>query len=92
MTGWIDRANDKAIAAEARTALLAAQTVASEKYGTPDATFPLTDQKKSDLGDLASELPSAAAVTWGTDASGKVTSLVYSNGGKTTTYSGVSWE
>ena len=33
MTGWIDKANQRAVLVEARTALLAAQTLASESYG-----------------------------------------------------------
>lgn len=37
MTGWIDKANERAILAEARTVLLAAQTLASESYGVGGA-------------------------------------------------------
>lgn len=34
LTGYIDNANEKKVAAEARTALMAAQTVISDTYGT----------------------------------------------------------
>jgi len=33
MVGWIDKANQKTVVAEARAALLACQTLASESYG-----------------------------------------------------------
>ena len=40
LTGYIDKANKKAVVAEARSALMAAQTIASEKYGAKDTTAP----------------------------------------------------
>ena len=36
LTGWIEKANKKAAIAEARTALMAVQTVASENYNKSD--------------------------------------------------------
>ena len=33
MTGWIDKAKERQVIVEARAALLACQTIASEKYG-----------------------------------------------------------
>lgn len=37
MTGWIRKANEKTIIAEARTAQIAIQTIVSENYNTPGA-------------------------------------------------------
>jgi type IV pilus assembly protein PilA len=79
MTGWIDKANEKAIAAEARTALLAAQTIASESYGDGDGD--ITDS--GDLGSLAAEIP--GSVTFSA-VGGLVTELDYANDGKTASY------
>ena len=50
MTGWIDKAKEKSVLVEARSALLAAQTLASEQYATtPDATT-VDAAKCKDLG------------------------------------------
>jgi type IV pilus assembly protein PilA len=89
MTGWIDKANEKAIAAEARTALLAAQTVASEDYGLGGTDAgDYTDATKTDLGDLADDIP--GTVTFSA-IDGVVTSLSYANGDKDASYDGTDW-
>ncbi len=82
MTGWIDKANEKAVAAEARTALLAAQTTASETYSTSGGS--ITSPGALD-DDLAGEVP--GDVYFEAD-NGVVTNLLYvSEDGKTASYS-----
>ena len=74
MTGWIDEARNKRVLVEARSALLAAQTLASEEYGktTPDYEGNVTPAKIAALADLDSSKIGAPAIT-----KGKVTSIVY---------------
>ena len=50
MVGWIDKANQRAILAEARTVLLAAQTLASESYGVGGAATVTAIDTKSLAG------------------------------------------
>ena len=84
MTGWIDKANQKAILAEARTVLMAAQTLASESYGVSGtATAP------------AAEVSSLAAVSGTVSGivitSNKVTAIAYNDGSFTATYNVSAW-
>lgn len=54
MVGWIDKANEKADYANARTVLLAAQTIASETYGTKGVVVtPFTQTVKDEVAALA---------------------------------------
>jgi len=86
MTGWIDKANEKTIMAEARTVLLAAQTLASESYGEGGTAA-------VDAGDVESLAGVAAdtvsGITVGTD--GQVTAVIYDDGNYTATYNGSTW-
>lgn len=84
MTGWIDKANDRANYAEARTVLLAAQTLASEQYATSTDAIKVDKDAIASLSGIgAGFIPSDAAI-----ASGKVTSVSYTNGGRTLTWNG----
>ena len=50
MTGWIDKANQRAVLAEARTVLLAAQTLASESYGSTGSPTASAEDTKTLAG------------------------------------------
>ena len=91
LTGYIDRAKEKSVIADTRSAVMAAQTLADEAYakqniGANDITFganttdtiKLTDVK--DLAEVKGEVTSATA------EQGKVETLVYTNKGKKCTY------
>ena len=84
MTGWIDKANARAILAEARTVLLAAQTLVSESYGVDgNATASAADvEELADVGGTVSAI---------TLTDNKVTGITYDDGKYTATYAGAEW-
>ena len=85
MTGWIDKANQKAILAEARTVLMAAQTLASESYGVSGtATAPAADVKA-----LAEVDGTVSGVVI---SSNKVTGITYTANSHVATYTAAKWE
>lgn len=77
MTGYIDKANQKSAIAECRMAVMAAQTLASEKYGVGEAAPTLT---ATDIKNLADVPGTISAVTV---EAGKVTELKYTAEGDT---------
>lgn len=84
MTGWIDKAKEKSVIVEARSALLAAQTVASEKYaGVAKGGGAAIQVTNTEINDIAHLTGTSSGVTC--DANGQVTAMVYTNG-KTATY------
>lgn len=92
MTGYINKAKEKSITSETRQAVMAAQTLVDEKYATNQETkITVSDAATSsvkfdDIKKLAEVKGTISKVT--VDEDGKVTELVYSNGGKTCTYNG----
>ncbi|MGO5083196.1 type IV pilin protein [Oliverpabstia intestinalis] len=92
MTGYINKAKEKSITSETRQAVMAAQTLVDEKYATNQETkITVSDAETSsvkfdDIKELAEVKGTISKVT--VDEDGKVTELVYSNGGKTCTYNG----
>ena len=97
LTGYINKAKEKSITAETRQAVMAAQTLVDEAYGKLDLTASadaiviskdeVTDKvvvKISDIATLAEV--KADAIKSAVVSNGKVTSLVYTNDGKTCTY------
>lgn len=92
MTGYINKAKEKSITSETRQAVMAAQTLVDEKYATNQETQITVDDvetssvKFDDIKKLAEVKGTISKVT--VDEDGKVTELVYSNGGKTCTYNG----
>lgn len=92
MTGYINKAKEKSITSETRQAVMAAQTLVDEKYATNQETkITVSDAATSsvkfdDIKELAEVKGTISKVT--VDEDGKVTELVYSNGGKTCTYNG----
>lgn len=91
MIGWINKANENTLLAEARTVLIAAQTIVSEDFGTNGSiTAGKYTSKLEKIAALAEVNVSDISVT--VDASGKVTEVTYTKGGKVATYNGTSWE
>ena len=92
MTGYINKAKEKSITSETRQAVMAAQTLVDEKYATNQETqitvggVETSSVKFADIEKLAEVKGKISKVT--VDDDGKVTELVYSNGGKTCTYNG----
>lgn len=97
LTGYINKAKEKSIVAETRQAVMAAQTLVDEAYGKLDLTAAddaieigtgavagKTVVKISDIATLAEV--KEANITSATVKAGKVTGLVYTNDGKTCTY------
>lgn len=84
-TGYIDKANQRAVIAEARSVLVAAQTIASEAYGSGKLAT-------ADLGNMATDITTLSETTGKftvTITAGKVALLVFSSSnGYTVTYTG----
>ena len=91
LTGYIDKAKDKSITAETRQAVMAAQPLVDEKYASDQKTeitvgsVATSSVKIDDIKKLAEVNGEISDVKV---EDGKVTKLVYSNGGKTCTYNG----
>lgn len=89
LTGYIDKANEKKVIAEARMTLMAAQTTMSEYYGTE-----ITDAVKEEIikqVDKLAELESGATYSFDYDTSCKITKLTYSNTNYTVVYENGAW-
>ena len=84
MTGWIDKANEKTVLAEARTVLLAAQTLASESYGTGGTAA-------ASVGDTKALAGVAGTVSDITLSGAAITGIKYSDGKYTATYASEAW-
>lgn len=91
-TGYIDRARKEAIVAETRSCVMAAQTIAAEKYGANaadvanDAMMAAVDdiKKLAEVdGDISNITMKKAD---GSDYAGKVSTLSYTKGAWTCTY------
>lgn len=97
LTGYINKAKEKSITAETRSAVMAAQTLVDEEYGAQDlndttditynqsGTAAAGDKKitQSEIQDLAEVKGTIKSVTI---SKGKVTGLEYINSGKVCTY------
>ena len=90
-TGYIDRARKEAIVAETRSCVMAAQTIAAEKYGANavdvdddmmDAVDDIKEIAEVD-GDISNITMKKAARS---DYAGKVSTLSYTKGAWTCTY------
>ena len=81
LTAYIDKAKEKSIAAEARTALIAAQAWASEQYAVgSNGTGPYDD---SDLTEYKRAGDWGGTVEFNVDADGRVYGFVYTDNGIT---------
>ena len=84
MTGWIDKANQRAVLAEARTVLLAAQTLASESYGSTGSPTASAVDTKTLAG--VKGTPSGIVLT-----ANQISAIVYYDGKYTAGYNGTTW-
>lgn len=73
LTGYIDKANEKAVMAEARSAVMAANTLVAEKYAGGSVT--VDEANIAELAELASSDITSLSV-----GSGYIKSLTYDNG------------
>ncbi len=96
---WIDKAKDKQILIDARTAYLAAQTIASEQYAKTPADADLTTYLNStDTGKGYAEILALADLTGKGTISGivveggKVTGMTYVEGSKQAVMEGGTWK
>ena len=88
LTGYIDKAKNKSIVAETRQAVMAAQTLVDEEYAKDRSTdITIAADGTIKLTAVQTLAETAQAPTSATVSEGKVTELVYTNGGKTCTYS-----
>ncbi len=91
LTGYIDKAKDKSITAETRQAVMAAQTLVDEKYASDqktEITVGSVDNSSVKIDDIKKLAEVNGEISDVQVKDGKVTKLVYSNGGKTCTYNG----
>lgn len=91
LTGYIDKAKDKSITAETRQAVMAAQTLVDEKYASDqktEITVGSVDNLSVKIDDIKKLAEVNGEISDVQVKDGKVTKLVYSNGGKTCTYNG----
>lgn len=92
LTGYIDKARKESVVAETRSAVMAAQTIVSEKYGTTKGDVKLETTDYDEIKNLA-EVPGTIeagsivieAVT-GSEYKGAVTQLTYTSGKYTCYY------
>lgn len=99
LTGYIDKANKRKIETEARNALMACQTLATEAYGKSDAENPgvTIDQNNfcaeaKELSEVPGEISDVdVAVADGSKGAGKISKMTYTNKGYTITYENDTW-
>lgn len=89
LTGYIDKAKEKSIIAETRSAVMAAQTLVDEKYG--DAAVGADSVKIGtadgiQFADITKLAEISGEITGAEVTKGKVTQLTYSNKGNTCVY------
>lgn len=87
LTGYIDNANEKKVTAEARTALMAAQTVVSDVYGTEGKAPTKAEISANDYAMLEKYAEGYQKnITDIEIVENKITKLVYENDDITATY------
>lgn len=89
LTGYIDKAKDKDIIAETRSAVMATQTLVDEEYAGKDVGSAVEFDKGNVTVANITELAEIDGTIDGVEINkdGKVTKLVYTKDGKTCTYS-----
>ncbi len=92
LTKWIDKANEKQIVIDARTAYLAAQTVVSEAYGAGQTTEGIHEFGGDELGVAAAQLSELTPVACSFEVTNNmVTTMSYTAEGRTATLAGGAW-
>lgn len=89
LTGYIDKAKEKDIIAETRSAVMATQTLVDEEYAGKDVGSAVEFDKGNVTVTNITELAEIDGTIDGVEINkdGKVTKLVYTKDGKTCTYS-----
>jgi len=80
LTGYIDKANEKVVLAEGRSALMTAQTLSSEYYGENGDAPDATEVTPALIKELSEVTGTITAVTYST--AGKVATLEYDSAGE----------
>lgn len=96
LTTYIDKANEKAVIAEARGAYIAAQLLASEAYAESGATGVTAFNDNADNATTTAILTlaqntSSPTLTYTADAKGVITAFTYSDGTYTATFGTDGW-
>lgn len=100
LVGWIDKAKEKQVVINGRTAYLAAQTVTSEEYAAEellDGSYEFKDTDNVESPDSTAEKMASLADIRGaytataTIENSKVTELTYEVDGLTATFDGTQW-
>lgn len=93
MTGWIDKAKEKSVVVEARSALLAAQTLVSEMYadGTTN-TAPEIGENNGDTNTILGLAGVDGEVSNVSVDGVVVKGLTYANDKYSATWDGTTWE
>lgn len=88
LTGYIDKAKNKSIIAETRSAVMAAQTLIDEKYGKTDVGEGVkeTEITVKDIAELAEVDATKISKFTLNEAGTKVATLTYTDGKKVCTY------
>lgn len=90
LTGYIDKARKQSIIAETRQCVMAAQTIASEKYGATEGNVANTDIDVTKVTGLAEVKGEVSGITIGkagdSKYNGKVMTLTYTKKNGSTTY------
>lgn len=88
LTGYIDKAKNKSIIAETRSAVMAAQTLIDEKYGKTDVGEGVkeTEITVKDIAELAEVDATKISNFTLNEAGTKVATLTYTDGKKVCTY------
>lgn len=88
LTGYIDKANEKKVIAEARSALMGCQTIASEQYADVAGGTAIAAATVVTKGAALAEVTDTKITLTDADisAGGKITKLIYTSDGYTATY------
>lgn len=88
LSGYIDSANEKKVVANARQAVIAAQTLAQEEYAKgPTGTITLNADKIKALAEVTGTITASTV-----DTKGKVIALTYTEGSTTIAYDGTEYK
>ena len=85
LTGYIDKAKEKSVLAETRSAVMAAQTLADEAYASVNPGTTVTAPAVDKIASLA-ELTGKGTISNVTCDGGKIATLNYTHNGKTCYY------
>ena len=91
LTGYIDKANEKKVIADARSLMIAQQTIESDIYAAGGYTAQSNVEVLTDAQTL-SEVSGYTSATYSTNGKAKIISFVFVSNEYTATYDGTKWE